>query len=199
MTRSRGLTAISLLVLVASLLATASAQGAPGDLDTSFATGGKQTTDFGGNDAAYGSALSQSDGKLVVVGRTFAGAGAGMNFAIARYRADGMLDTTFSADGKTTDTDFGGDSFAHGVALQGDGKIVVVGNTNAGGTFDFAVARYNPDGSLDLSFSGDGRQITDMSGGTDSAAAVVIQPDGKIVVGFRSISTGWRPRIPAAP
>jgi len=175
--------ALACVALVA-VQAAAPAQAASGDLDAAFGVGGLQTTDFGGNDKAFG-ALSQPDGRLVVVGRTYAGPGSGLSFAVARYRADGTLDPTFSGDGKQT-TDFAGDGIAHGVALQGDGKIVVVGDANGGGTFDFALARYNPDGSLDLSFSGDGRQLTDLSGGTDSAAAAVIQPDRKIVVAGRA-------------
>ncbi len=70
-----------------------------------------------------------------------------------------MLDTSFSDDGKQT-TDFGGTDGANGVAVQGNGKIVVVGRAAAPET-DFALARYNPNGSLDASFSGDGKRTTD--------------------------------------
>ncbi len=101
----------------------------------------------------------QSDGKIVAVGTT----GAGDNdFALARYNPNGSLDTSFSGDGKQT-TDFGGaDRSANGVAIQGDGKIVAVASAPAGA--DFALARYNPNGSLDTSFSGDGKQTTDFGG-----------------------------------
>ena len=114
---------------------------------------------FGGFSGATGVAL-QGDGKIVAVG---AGArdGGGRDFALARYNPNGSLDTSFSGDGKQT-TDFGGFSGASGVALQGDGKIVAVGDAGGGTTgFDFALARYNPNGSLDTSFSGDGKQTTD--------------------------------------
>ena len=77
-------------------------------------------------------------------------------FALARYNPNGSLDPSFSGDGKQT-TDFGSAGGANGVALQADGGIVVVGN---GGNGDFALARYNPNGSLDPSFSGDGKQTT---------------------------------------
>src|SRR5207342_1892113 len=75
-------------------------------------------------------------------------------------------------------TDFGGFEEARGVALQADGKIVAVGVTGQ----DFALARYNPNGSLDTSFSGDGKQTTDFgSVRYDQANGVAVQADGKIV------------------
>lgn len=72
---------------------------------------------------------------------------------------------------------------ARAVAVQADGKIVAVGYVDSGnGNYDFAVARYNTDGSLDTTFGGDGIVITAISAGRDEAHAVVIQPDGQIVV-----------------
>ena len=162
-----------------------------GSLDPSFSGDGKQTTDLGGLDEANAVAL-QGDGKIVAVGgagtpsASSTGQGADDVFALARYNPNGSLDTSFSGDGKQT-TDFGGfNDKATAVALQGDGKIVVVGSggSDVTGNSDLAVARYNPNGSLDTSFSGDGKQTTDF-GDLDEAAGVAIQPDGKIVaVGF---------------
>ncbi len=99
----------------------------------------------------------QGDGKIVAVG--LAG-GDENDFALARYNPNGSLDPSFSGDGKQT-TDFGGNDAAIGVAIQGDGKIVTVGGAAGPGFSDFALARYNPNGSLDTSFSGDGKQTTD--------------------------------------
>jgi len=168
--------------VLSALSAPASALGAPGDLDPTFGSGGKLTTDFGVDlDSASGVAV-HGDGKIVVAGFTVNGTS--NDFAVARYNADGSLDTGFSGDGKQT-TDFGGGDFdrASGVAVQGDGKIVVAGDTENGATADFALARYNADGSLDTSFSGDGKQTTDFGGGDfDSASGVAVQGDGKIVV-----------------
>jgi uncharacterized delta-60 repeat protein len=153
-----------------------------GSLDPSFSADGKRTTDFGGDDAAYGMAL-QTDGKIVAVGgggTAQSGVplhGSGEYFALARYNPNGSLDPSFSGDGRQR-TDFGGSDRASGVALQTDGKIVVVGNGGAGD--DFALARYNPNGSLDPSFSGDGRQTTDFGGG-DAAHGMALQANGKIV------------------
>ena len=122
-----------------------------GDLDPSFSGDGKLTTDFGVGGAS-GVAL-QGDGKIVAVGDS------GGDFALARYNPDGSLDPSFAGDGMQT-TDFGRDfEGASDVALQPEGKIVVVGGGGPGG--DFALARYNPDGSLDSSFAGDGMQTTD--------------------------------------
>jgi uncharacterized delta-60 repeat protein len=149
-----------------------------GSLDTSFSGDGKKTTDFGGTDGAGGAAL-QANGKIVAVGR----GGAGNDFALARYNPNGTLDTSFSGDGKET-TDFGGSDQANGVALQG-GKIVAAGGGGVRG--DFALARYNADGTLDPSFSGDGKQTTAFAG-PDAATGVAVQADGKIVAVGQSAS-----------
>jgi len=149
-----------------------------GSLDSSFAWGGKRTADFGGGGSATGVAL-QPDGKIVAVG--FASVDADRaGFAVARYNPDGSLDGSFAGDGRQT-TDFGGDAAASGVVIQPDGKIIAAGRANGlEGEGSFALARYNPDGSLDSSFAGDGRQTTDI-GGDDAAADVALQPDGSIV------------------
>ena len=107
--------------------------------------------------------------------------GADDDFAVARYNPNGTLDTTFSGDGKQT-TDFGGYEQANAVAIQSNGKIVVVGYSANNSTTQgaaFALARYNPNGSLDTSFSGDGKQA--IGSDFDSATAVAIQANGKIV------------------
>jgi uncharacterized delta-60 repeat protein len=146
----------------------AGAQAAPGDLDLTFSGDGKQRTDFGFGDSRAAAIARQPDGKIVAVGADRG------DLALARYNPNGSLDTSFSGDGKQT-TDFGGCcDGANGVALQDDGKIVVVGG---GG---FALARYNPNGSLDTSFSGDGKQTTSFTA-VDVANGVTIQGDGKIV------------------
>jgi uncharacterized delta-60 repeat protein/uncharacterized repeat protein (TIGR01451 family) len=162
-----------------------------GSLDTAFAGDGRVTTDFdaGSSDLAYAVAL-QSDGKIVAAGVAVI---SGTNdFALARYNTDGSLDTTFDGDGLTT-TDFGaGLDQASAVAIQGDGKIVAVGRADIAGAFDFPLARYNPDGSLDTSFDGDGKVTTDFAGDIDLAYGVAIQGDGKIVAAGRAVVSGNR-------
>jgi uncharacterized delta-60 repeat protein len=120
----------------------------------------------------------QADGKIIAVGNDGGG-----DFALARYDGNGSLDTTFSSDGKqTTDFLFGADDGATGVSLQADGKIVAVGFASGGATgSDFALARFDANGSLDTTFSGDGRRETNF-GPADGAAGVALQADGSIVV-----------------
>jgi uncharacterized delta-60 repeat protein len=141
-----------------------------GSLDASFAGDGTVTTDFGGMDGLGGMAL-QPDGRIVVAGWR------DDDFALARYHADGSLDTSFSADGILI-TDVGGIDQADAVAIQPDGKIVAAGGSMA----DFAVVRYEADGALDPAFAGDGTQHTDFGGGA-SAHALAIGADGRIVAG----------------
>src|SRR5206468_80556 len=103
------------------------------------------------------------------------------DFALARYNANGSLDTTFGTGGKVT-TDFAGDDDqAFAVVLQTDGKIVAAGvaKTYRGG--DFALARYNANGSLDATFGTGGKVTTDFAGNDDAAHGVVVQADGRIV------------------
>ncbi len=113
--------------------------------------------------------------------------------------AAGMLDLTFDSDGKVT-TNFGGDEIANAVALQTDGKIVTAGFTltpGPGFNPNFAVARHNSDGSLDISFDSDGKVTTDFLGFFDIAEAIAIQPDGKIIVaGKADTSTPDNPQAP---
>jgi uncharacterized delta-60 repeat protein len=149
-----------------------------GSLDTSFDGDGIVTTDFYPNKSDKIFALAiQTDGKIVAVGST----GQSSDFAVARYNADGTLDYSFDQDGKTTTT-FGPGSLdsPYSVAIQSDGKIVVAGVTTRESQ-DFALARYNTDGSLDTDFDADGRLTTDFAGDRDVAYAVAIQSDNRIV------------------
>lgn len=158
----------------------------PGTLDLAFSEDGKVALRPFGSDGDAADVLALPEGKIIAVG-VLPGAGAGGDFAVVRFNPDGSLDTTFDADGIVT-IDFGGThDFAWAVALQTDGKIIVAGNTGFGGSFlDFAVARLNPNGSPDTAFSGDGKVTTDFSGFADYGSSVVIQADGKIVVGGRA-------------
>src|SRR6266550_6705839 len=100
--------------------------------------------------------------------------------------AAGQLDPSFSGDGRQLTSFPGaiGDGTVHGVAIDQNGKIVAAGFSAQAGGYRFAVARYNPNGSLDHGFSGDGRQLTRFPGaaGLDVGQAVAIDQNGKIVV-----------------
>jgi uncharacterized delta-60 repeat protein len=182
--------ALPCLVVALLVLIPDRSWGSPGWLDTSFDTDGTVTTPFGAagdEDVAFGVAV-QTDGKIVA-----AGISGDEDFAVARYNPDGSLDTSFDGDGRVT-TEVSGVDEARGVAIQTDGKIVVAGFANAlsgsgglGG--DFAMVRYNTDGSLDTSFDGDGKVITEVGSFSGPAFAVALQSDGKIVVAGRA-STG---------
>src|SRR5262249_19285229 len=143
-------------------------------------------TDFYGNYDAATSLALQADGKIVAAGLAYhAGPVSSSDFALARYNPDGSLDPSFGAAGKLTSDFFGNWDQANGVAIQPDGKIVAAGtagHTTSSSTLDFALARYNPDGSLDPTFGSSGKQTTDFFGNQDSAFGLVIQPDGKIVL-----------------
>ena len=107
------------------------------------------------------------------------------DFVLARYWPNGTLDSTFGGDG-TVLTTFGSgrDDHATALALQPDGKIVVAGGSNGA----FALARYLPNGTLDPTFSGDGKVLTDFGG---VANALAIQPNnGRLVVAGWSTARG---------
>jgi uncharacterized delta-60 repeat protein len=146
------------------------------DAPTFFNGTGKQTTAIGtGNDQGR-SVTVQADGKILVAGTSFNGVNE--DFALARYNVDGSLDTSFDTDGKVI-TDFAGFvDLVQSVTVQADGKILVAGSSNN----DFALARYNVDGSLDTSFGVGGKLTTDFGASTDEGFSVTVYTDGKILV-----------------
>src|SRR5438270_3322716 len=157
-----------------------------GTLDKTFGVGGKVQTDFPDLAAVASSVVIQPDGKIVVAGGafplfTFAG-----DFKVVRYNSNGSLDTSFG-DGGIVTTTFPEGSYAFDVALQADGKIIAAGtvfvdfNPGDQSDTDFALARYNPDGTPDATFGNGGQVSTDFFGLEDDAFSVLIQPDGKIV------------------
>lgn len=160
-----------------------------GTLDSTFSGDGIVTTSFGGSvsiDSARAIAI-QSNGRIVVAGRSGSQSNGGV--ALARYNTNGTLDTTFSGDG-ILEMEFAAPAggAAAGVAIQGDGKIVVVGSNGA----DFAVARLEPDGTLDAAFGPPpgGIVTRDFGSANEGAKAVAIQADGRIVVAGFTIFGG---------
>ncbi|HTP08608.1 MAG TPA: hypothetical protein VMP08_10180 [Anaerolineae bacterium] len=160
---------------------------ANGALDDTFSGDGKVTIGLAGftgyDDVSFGIAR-QTDGKLVLAGASYRGTFVlDYDFALARLNSDGTLDSSFDGDGKVT-SDFGGDELGSAVFIQPDGKIVVVGDNHCeceGGYGDkVIVVRYNPNGSLDNSFDGDGEQsINSLSGEIYDSA---LQPDGRMLI-----------------
>lgn len=143
-----------------------------GSLDTSFGSNGIVVTALSSSGDYAESLLLQPDGKLVVAGYTN---GAGR---LVRYNTDGSLDTSFNGSGIATGTS--GFSFI-GAALQADGKLVATGSFSNGSNTDFALTRFNSDGSIDSGFGTNGTVLTDF-GGNDAARNVIVQADSKLVV-----------------
>jgi len=181
----------SYVVLAAAWLALAPAApalGAPGDLDSTFGSGGIVKTAIGtANDAYAWTLLQQPDGKLVAAGEASNSAPGG--FALARYNSNGGLDTAFGNAG-TVITAVGGQAdYCDALVLQPDGKLVAVGQVYNGSSDDFGLVRYNSDGSLDTSFGTGGKVVTSISSGDDDPFALVLQPDGKLVAGGNAAAT----------
>jgi uncharacterized delta-60 repeat protein len=140
-----------------------------GGVDVRFGRNGTVATGFGTKGASWAAAVAlERDGKLLVAGAAHVG------FAVGRYTARGRLDRTFGRGGKVTTAFRSG---AKGVALQPDGKPVVVGWSG--------LARYTTRGQLDRSFGHGGK----VAAGASYPSAVVLQPDGRIVTAG---STGSR-------
>jgi uncharacterized delta-60 repeat protein len=161
---------------------------APGDPDLTFGTGGRVTTPFAGSAESAEAVAVLADGRTLVAGTTVRADG---DFLLVRYTAAGALDPTFGSGGKVT-TDFGVTAdTAKAMGLQNDGKIVIAGTTTGVNGSDIALARYLPDGMLDVGFGTGGRVSTNLLG-TDEGQAVAVQADGAIlVVGRRFTGSRW--------
>jgi uncharacterized delta-60 repeat protein len=157
----------------------------PGDLDPTFDGDGLVTTAIGSFHVRGKAVAIQSDGKIVVAGTQFITHVDG-EFVVVRYNNDGSLDTTFNYDGiVTTNISNYRDDIVNDIFIQEDGKIVIVGYSVDNANIDavvWALVRFNPDGSLDASFDGDGKVTTDLGPFHDTAKSAAIQSDGKIVV-----------------
>jgi uncharacterized delta-60 repeat protein len=156
-----------------------------GSLDTTFGSGGKVTTNIDRSSRAAALVVQPGDGKIVLGGT------AGSHFGLARYTTGGSLDNTFSSKGIKTTTFPGslGDDEIQALAIQPDGKILAAGtskqNNPANGNYpqwEFALARYNSNSSLDASFGSGGTVLTNLGSSQTALNAVALQPDGKIVV-----------------
>jgi uncharacterized delta-60 repeat protein len=147
---------------------------APGDPDSTFNSDGWIRAGLGPTGNVGTSAVAQPDLKVVVAG--YCSNGDNYDFTLFRYNTDGSLDPTFGEGGKViTSISFQND-YANCVTIQADEKIVVGGEARS----QFALARYNPDGTLDESFGDGGRAV---AGGYDGVGnAITLQPDGKIVI-----------------
>src|SRR5688572_27658630 len=159
-----------------------------GDLDIAFggAGTGRLQTNFAGWFGTITAMVVHPDGRIVAAGPSGPGNPV-VDIVVLRYHPDGTIDTSFDGDGIGIYSFGTGVDSATALALQSDGKIVVAGGTdningqtpNGGG--DIAVLRLNPNGTLDTSFSGDGKATIDL-GFTDRADGLAVAPDGRIVL-----------------
>jgi uncharacterized delta-60 repeat protein len=160
-----------------------------GSLDQSFGSGGKVKTHFPGVFNTGSSATSvvlQSDGKVVVAGY-YKNEREPHQFALARYNANGTLDSAFGQSGKVTTRLGLGDAYSFGIAIQSTGRIVLAGYSTTTLDHDFSLVGYNANGTLDSTFGNSGFVTTDFSGATDDIAyAMTMQSDGKLVVAGRT-------------
>ncbi len=164
-----------------------------GAVDSTFGTNGRVTT-FVRTGSGYDECRSivlQSDGKIVAAGYsdTTISSVHYYHVAVVRYNTDGSLDNTFSGDGKLTTSIGGNEDYGMSAAIQSDGKIVVAGTVKLTNK-DFAVVRYNTDGTLDNTFGTAGIVTTAVGTGDDNGKSVAIQSDGKIVVAGYASMTG---------
>jgi uncharacterized delta-60 repeat protein len=172
------------LVAACNLAGHTEAQTA-GTLDLAFGNAGKATTAIGPNDASAHGIAVQADGKILVAGDTYTNNTLLEDFALARYLPDGTLDNSFGTNGLVvTDIQQNSDA-AKAVAVQSDGKILVAGHAHNGSNYDFAIARYLANGTLDNSFGANGKVIKNF-GSTDFGLAMALLPDGKLLVAGRS-------------
>ena len=176
------------------------ANAAAGGLDQTFGSGGIVTTAYNGPFPA--AAALQPDGRIVVIAGFDNDPAATEAFGVLRYQANGTPDGSFGAGGRTTAAFTNFINSPDDLALQSDGKIVVVGSAqSADGTVsEFAVARFNANGTLDGSFGTGGKVSTNfvgvMGGGVSNPAdSVLIQRDGKILVG--GLASACARRCPA--
>jgi uncharacterized delta-60 repeat protein len=154
---------------------------ADGTPDSTFGNAGVVTLDMGSSfDSAY-AILVQSDGKIILGGET-SRSGTSSDFALARFNADGRLDTTFGTSGKVV-TDFAtkNDQLA-ALALTSDGHIVAAGWATVSGLPQIAVAEYNASGQLESAFGTGGITYAVLPNGYSRGQAVAILGDGSIVV-----------------
>jgi uncharacterized delta-60 repeat protein len=138
-------------------------------------------TDLGGVTNTVRDLVVQPDGSIVASGVPYGTFDGSAPTDLARYLPDGSLDPSFG-DGGLVTLPGSGSTVGEGLALQADGAMVLVGQALDAGSTSFAVTRLSADGTVDAGFGDGGTVVTDVDGEGDSANAVVVQPDGRIVV-----------------
>ena len=164
---------------------------ADGSLDNSFGNGGKVSTSVGIGHEIANSVGVQSDGKIILAGYINA-SGSYQRFGLVRYNTNGTLDNSFGNAGKV-ETEFqSGINIGRSLVVQPDNKLVVCGYTTSGVAYsaDYALARYNSNGSLDSTYGTNGKVRTDFDSGWDEGFSIAQQTDGKIVAVGTAVLNG---------
>ena len=163
-----------------------------GNLDAGFGTGGTVTLDVGGREDGAAALALQPDGKAIVAGRTAVPGGTA--FALSRFNPDGTLDAGFGMGGRVITGFPDGSARASAVAVQHDGRILAAGSVIRAANFasvaSIGLARYTPDGALDPTFGAGGRVTTAFEAGTATAAALLIDTSGRLIVAGAAQGTG---------
>ncbi len=157
-----------------------------GSLDNTFGTNGIVTTSVGASSDYANSIAIQSDGKIVAAGNSFNGSDD--DFAVVRYNSNGAFDNTFGTNGIVITSVGDSSDYANSIAIQSDGKIIAAGYSYNDSDYDFALARYNSNGSLDNTFGTNGVVTTDVGAAEYYANSIAIQSDGKIIAAGNSFN-----------
>ena len=163
-----------------------------GKLDTTFSNDGVVTTSVGkiegqtinSSISAVNSIAVQDDGKIIACGYCTNGVNGGdisKDFALVRYNSDGSVDSTFGNDGIVMTSISTLDDIAYSVKVQDNGKIIAGGYTDSENDVDFAIVRYNNDGSLDSTFGQDGIEIYKFGSSNNFIKSMILQDDGNII------------------
>ena len=149
---------VSVLAGIAVLDSFYHAQAAPGDLDPNFGVLGKVTTSISFLDDYGLGVVLQADGKIVAAG--YSGNPDKHDFSLVRYNPEGSLDFSFGVGGKVTTPVGPADDQGGSLVIQPDDKIVAAGDSSDGSKYDFALVRYDPNGTIDPSFGTRGKVMT---------------------------------------
>jgi uncharacterized delta-60 repeat protein len=152
-----------------------------GTLDINFGSSGKVIQPIG-SDHDYGYSLAiQSDGKILLGG--YCQGVSNYDFCIARFDSNGTLDNSFGTNGKVIQPIGSSSDFGNSLAIQSDGKILLGGYCQGVSNYDFCIAHFNSNGTLDNSFGTNGKVIQPIGSSYDFGNSLAIQPDGKILLG----------------
>ncbi len=176
------------LLTAAMICSTANAFAQTSGIDLSFGEDGIASSDINGKFDDATDLVVLPDGDILVAGNSMAGSH--YEFMVSRFNSDGSVDESFGENGNATIEFSTFHCLVKAMAVQEDGKIVLVGNYDNNYYTDPAIARFNSDGTIDTGFGGTGFIKLDLSAQFDDFNDVVIQPDGKILVAGSSYKYG---------